>query len=56
MLRRWGEGGRGWRNTQCAIAAAVEGWISGLLDGDDSGGEAVGRLRRALIDDGTGYH
>ena len=61
-----GEGGRGWRNTQCAIAAAVEsvygvdlkraGSDPGLLDGDDSGGGAVERLRRALIDHGTGYH
>ena len=49
MRRRRGEGGRGWRNTRCAIAAAVEGVFKadlrrvdadpGLLDGGDEGGE-----------------
>ena len=51
MLRRRGEGWRGWRNTRWAIAAAVESVYRvdlkradpapGLLDGDDEGGKGT---------------
>ena len=47
------------RNTQCAIAAAVETVFRvdleradpdpGLLDGDDEGGEGTARRRRATL-------